>query len=87
MPFLEFDGAVDISYGRNGLFEGEAVFAYNTATLGGTSVERTKLFCISGNAECMYRCGFGIVSESNKHRRHETLLWSGAYVYSTDKMV
>ena len=63
MPSLEFDGAVGINYGRNGLFEGEAVFAYNTATVGGTSVERIKKICISGNAKYIFPCGFGTVLE------------------------
>ena len=32
-------GAVDISGSSNALFKGETVFAYNMATLGGTSLK------------------------------------------------
>ena len=44
-------GAIDATADSNVLFGGETVFAYNTATYGGTSVKRSGLYCISGNAK------------------------------------
>ena len=47
-------GAVYADNGTNVSFGGVTVFAYNTATYGGTSVIYTGLHCISGNAEHLF---------------------------------
>ena len=44
-------GAIDATADSNVLFGGETVFAYNTATYGGTSVKLSRPYCMSCHAK------------------------------------